>query len=139
MEQMAVTGNSEKPSVVASRMQLVFSTLEVYSSTVNIYTLSKKMICSLVMFLFIYSAGSQPTVAKSVIIWKQYDRTKVCSFILTKRYACPSSNLCHGATNDASLCPFELKCQMKMLMHLIMNYLIWYTYTTSICIRSSNK
>jgi len=28
MEQMAVTGTSEKPSVVASRMQLVFSTLE---------------------------------------------------------------------------------------------------------------
>ncbi|KAF8660697.1 hypothetical protein HU200_057524 [Digitaria exilis] len=31
MEQMAVTGNSEEPSVVASRMQLVFSTLEVVS------------------------------------------------------------------------------------------------------------
>ncbi|KAL5683786.1 hypothetical protein ACJX0J_010171, partial [Zea mays] len=28
LEQMAVTGSSEKPSVVASRMQLVFSTLE---------------------------------------------------------------------------------------------------------------
>ncbi|CAN6303585.1 unnamed protein product [Urochloa humidicola] len=28
LEQMAVTGNSEEPSVVASRMQLVFSTLE---------------------------------------------------------------------------------------------------------------
>ena len=68
LEQMAVTGNSEEPSVVASRMQLVFSTLEVYSSTVNMYTLSKNMICLLVMTLFIYSAGSQPTVAKSVII-----------------------------------------------------------------------
>lgn len=31
LEQMAVTGTSEKPSVVASRMQLVFSTLEVVS------------------------------------------------------------------------------------------------------------
>ncbi|XP_066386148.1 LOW QUALITY PROTEIN: uncharacterized protein [Miscanthus floridulus] len=31
LEQMAVTGNSEEPSVVASRMQLVFSTLEVVS------------------------------------------------------------------------------------------------------------
>uniref|UniRef100_A0A804M3R4 DUF7876 domain-containing protein n=1 Tax=Zea mays TaxID=4577 RepID=A0A804M3R4_MAIZE len=31
LEQMAVTGSSEKPSVVASRMQLVFSTLEVVS------------------------------------------------------------------------------------------------------------
>lgn len=29
LEQMAVTGSSEEPSVVASRMQLVFSTLEV--------------------------------------------------------------------------------------------------------------
>ncbi|EAZ28553.1 hypothetical protein OsJ_12538 [Oryza sativa Japonica Group] len=31
LEQMAVTGSSEEPSVVASRMQLVFSTLEVVS------------------------------------------------------------------------------------------------------------
>ncbi|XP_073124733.1 uncharacterized protein [Henckelia pumila] len=31
MEQMAVTGNAEEPSVVASRMRLVFSTLEVVS------------------------------------------------------------------------------------------------------------
>lgn len=31
MEQMAVTGHSEEPSVVASRMSLVFSTLEVVS------------------------------------------------------------------------------------------------------------
>jgi len=29
LEQMAVTGQSEEPSVVASRMRLVFSTLEV--------------------------------------------------------------------------------------------------------------
>lgn len=43
------------------------------------YTLNKKIICSLVMILFIYCAGSQPTVAKSVmIIWKQYDQAKVC-------------------------------------------------------------
>jgi hypothetical protein len=42
LEQMAVTGSSEKPSVVASRMQLVFSTLEVYSGTVNMYALNKK-------------------------------------------------------------------------------------------------
>lgn len=66
LEQMAVTGSSEKPSVVASRMQLVFSTLEVYSGTVNMYAL-RRMICSLVIILFVYSAGSQPTVAKSVI------------------------------------------------------------------------
>lgn len=31
LEQMAVTGNAEEPSVVASRMRLVFSTLEVVS------------------------------------------------------------------------------------------------------------
>ena len=31
LEQMAVMGSSEEPSVVASRMQLVFSTLEVRS------------------------------------------------------------------------------------------------------------
>ncbi|KAG8044322.1 hypothetical protein GUJ93_ZPchr0139g33501 [Zizania palustris] len=31
MEQMAVMGSSEEPSLVASRMQLVFSTLEVVS------------------------------------------------------------------------------------------------------------
>lgn len=29
LEQMAVVGRAEEPSVVASRMQLVFSTLEV--------------------------------------------------------------------------------------------------------------
>lgn len=30
LEQMAVAGHAEEPSVVASQMQLVFSTLEVY-------------------------------------------------------------------------------------------------------------
>lgn len=38
LEQMAVTGNSEEPSVVASRMQLVFSTLEVYIAAPSICT-----------------------------------------------------------------------------------------------------
>ena len=42
LEQMAVMGSSEEPSVVASRMQLVFSTLEFRSEAVLKYA----QICS---------------------------------------------------------------------------------------------
>ena len=33
LEQLAVMGKAEEPSIVSSRMQLVFSTLEVWHST----------------------------------------------------------------------------------------------------------
>jgi hypothetical protein len=42
LEQMAVMGSSEEPSVVASRMQLVFSTLEVCSSTLGLCKLVER-------------------------------------------------------------------------------------------------
>lgn len=50
LEQMAVEGSAEEPSVVASRMRLVFSTLEVCSFSpciylINVYLQEKK--CSM--------------------------------------------------------------------------------------------
>jgi hypothetical protein len=57
LEQMAVTGSSEEPSVVASRMQLVFSTLEVCSSIDGLCKLVKTIQILIVLTLF-YFAGS---------------------------------------------------------------------------------
>lgn len=66
LEQMAVMGRAEEPSVVACRMQLVFSTLEVLQSLIlknfkAIYFLShfhdELFAC----------AGSESTMAKSIV------------------------------------------------------------------------